>query len=229
MIDIHSHILPYVDDGSVSMEHSIEMLKKSIEQGVTDLILTPHYKKIFPTTPEQVLEEFNKLNEEKNRLNLPINLYIGHEIFMHKESTGLILDNKLLTLNNTKFVLVEFKVREVSDIVERIYELTKAGFKPIVAHAERYNYLTIEDALEIKSLGGYIQVNANSIRWANRKTWKRRVKKLFRARVVDFVASDGHENRDNVLKKAKRWVKFHYGKKYAEEVFLLNAKEIIKG
>ena len=229
MIDIHSHILPFVDDGCVSLEHSIQMLEKAIDQGVTDLILTPHYKRVFPTTPEQIKKEFDVLNAEKNARNLPINLYLGHEIFMHKESTGLLLEDRLLTLNGTKYVLVEFKVREFSDIVERIYELVKAGYKPIVAHAERYNYFTIQDAQEVKELGGYIQVNAGSIKGKQRKSWKKRVRKLFKYSLVDFVASDAHEHRDNVMKKAKRWVRLRYGKNVAEKVFIENAKEIIKG
>lgn len=229
MIDIHSHALPFVDDGSKSIECSVEMLRKAIKQGVTDIILTPHHKKAFQTTPEQLKNEFEIFNEAKNKEKLPINLYLGHEIFMHKESTGLLLENKLLTLNGTKYVLVEFKVSEFSDIVERVYELTKEGFKPIVAHAERYRYFTLADAQEVKDLGGYIQVNANSIKGRHKRTWKRRVKKLFRLGLVDFVASDLHEHRDNVLKKTKRWVKFHYGSKVANAVFELNAKEIIKG
>ncbi len=229
MIDIHSHVLPFVDDGSSSMEDSISLVKEAVKNGVKHLILTPHYREPYFHETGELKESFEKFKNEVLKNGLDINLYLGEEIFLSKDYKVLLKDGKLLTLNNTKFVLVEFGVCTDFEMTEMIYSIVKSGFKPIVAHVERYANIDETLANEIKHLGGFIQVNSGAIVDALNLKTKRRVKKLFESGVVDFVASDVHCVRKYSMKSAYDVVVKKYGKETADKVFYINAKEIIYG
>ena len=86
MIDIHTHIIPYVDDGSTNISTSVIMIKKAIEQGVTDIICTPHYMRgVYGRDKNVIVANFLKLKETVKELNLPINIYLGQEIKYNKD------------------------------------------------------------------------------------------------------------------------------------------------
>lgn len=229
MIDIHTHILPFIDDGSPSDSISINMLEECAKQGITDIILTPHYRNAFKLTPSETEKAFQKFNKKVLEQNLPINLYLGQEIFVEKDYKKVFKENKILTLNNTKFVLIEFDYFTDQDIVEVVYELKRKGFISIVAHIERYVSADLEVALEVKNLGGYIQVNAESIVGETKRFYKKFIKKLFKNGLVDFVSSDIHYDRMNYMSQARRYVEKKFGKQTAEDVFINNAKMIIEG
>ena len=110
-----------------------------------------------------------------------------------------------------------------------VYELKRKGFISIVAHIERYVSADLEVALEVKNLGGYIQVNAESIVGETKRFYKKFIKKLFKNGLVDFVSSDIHYDRMNYMSQARRYVEKKFGKQTAEDVFINNAKMIIEG
>lgn len=229
MIDIHTHILPFVDDGSIDKNISLDMIKECVRQGITDVILTPHYRHIFKLPPNVLQSEFEKFKKLVCSENLPINLYLGQEIYIDDSYKQVFACKKVLTMNKSKFVLVEFNVEKDVDIADVIYELKILGYTPIVAHYERYLLADVATALEIKSLGGLIQINADSIVGKNKRYYAGLIKKLFKNNLVDFVASDVHHNRENHLLLAKQFVQKKFGIDVAEKVFALNAKMIIKG
>ena len=216
MIDIHSHILPYVDDGSKGKESSIKMLKDLCDIGVTDVFLTPHYRGKYNLEKDQILEIFNQFKEDAK--GVPINLYIGREINIDNYSIEKSIKGDLLPLNGTKYVLIEFHYHNYFDIVEAVYMLVNKGYIPIVAHPERYEYLEFEDIEEIKSIGGLIQINASSL-----------IRKLIKEDLVDFVASDHHDFRALYLADARKVVEKKFGKDVAEDLFYNNPMKIIKG
>ena len=115
------------------------------------------------------------------------------------------------------------------DIVNVAYELALQGYKPIVAHLERYGYVDQRTAYEIRQVGGYIQINADSIVKPKSFRKKRFIKWLFKENLVDFVASDAHYNRKYLMKKAYKKVNRRFGKDTAQAVFCTNAKEILQG
>ncbi len=230
MIDIHTHILPFVDDGSSSIENSLKMLKDLSANGVTDVILTPHYRGKFVTEKDVLAEKFDEL--KKIAKDIPMNMYLGQEIFCNRESMNMLSEGKLLTLNGTKYVLLEFHYYNSSDIVEFVYVAKTRGFIPIVAHVERYEFLdfkNLEELYEIKELGGLIQVNASSFIKKSDRTYYKRVKKLLRLGIVDFIASDCHDFRPIRIGEVRKFVERRYGKKIAEKVFDANALPIING
>ncbi|MBE7086866.1 MAG: hypothetical protein E7369_01020 [Clostridiales bacterium] len=229
MIDIHTHILPCVDDGSVSAKASLAMLKEEVAQGVDSIVLTPHYRASYTKSKEELLSAFEDFKQAVKAEGIPVELYLGQEIFVSADTKNLLKENKLLTLNNSRFVLVEFDFLHRCEIAEVVHELKCEGFKPIVAHPERYDYVTLEDAYEIKTIGGFLQVNAESIVGENKRVYKKLVKGMFKEGFVDFVASDIHTGRKNFMESAFKHVKRKFGNDAAEVVFNLDAKQILRG
>ncbi len=229
MIDIHTHILPFVDDGSLDNNISIDMLKECVNQGITDVFLTPHYRKTYKLPPKVLNDEFEKFKKVVSDENISINLYLGQEIFVDEHYKSAFVNKKVLSMNDSKYVLLEFDYDKYVDMAEIVYELKVLGYIPIIAHYERYLNSDLKTAFEIKSLGGLIQVNAESIVGKFKRRYYGLVKKLFKENLIDFVSSDVHSNRKNLLFEANKFVEKKFGEDTANRVFALNAKKIIKG
>jgi protein-tyrosine phosphatase len=220
MKDIHTHIIPFVDDGSPDLETSVNMIKHEIDIGVTEIICTPHHiYHRYEATVEVIKERFNFLKEEVERLNLPIKLYLGQEIcYSHREDIiAMLKKGELLTLNNTNRVLLEFSfTREPEDILDIIYNFNVNGYEVIIAHVERYEWMDYNKVLALRNEGALIQINSNS--YLGLTTWKEKrfVKKLLKHNLVDFVASDTHSFRPSTLDKSYKKIKnpdlFNYSK-----------------
>ena len=230
MIDIHAHVIPFVDDGSSSIECSLQMLISLSDSGVKAVVCTPHYRHNYVSRIEQIEEQFAKLKERVLEEKIPINLYLGRELYISSDYKKLLSNERdSFTLNHSPYVLIEFDYTENGEIVEVAYELLNMGFIPIIAHVERYSYITESDVYEIKSMGGLIQVNADSIVGDNKKHYYKFIKKLFKSNLVDFVSSDLHEQRINHMAEARKFVAKKFGEDVANVVFSENAKKIIKG
>ncbi|MBR1968317.1 MAG: hypothetical protein IKA11_02850 [Clostridia bacterium] len=227
--DIHAHVLPFVDDGSETLEHSLEMLGELYSQGVTDVILTPHFRGDYVKTPEELYNVFKEFKARCYEADIPVNLYLGQEVFIDGNYKKIFHDKKVLTLNGTPYVLIEFAFENAGDITEFVYELKNLGYVPIVAHLERYTFSDIDLAYEIKAIGGLIQVNADSIVGKYKRKYSKFIKELFSENLVDFVSSDLHHKRKLMIKKAKDVIVKKYGEECAEKVFRLNTEKIIKG
>lgn len=230
MIDIHSHIIPEVDDGSPNTETSVKLVKELYAQGVDGIICTPHYRKPYLKTPAEIQKKFLELKSAVEKENIPVNLYLGQEIYCKaNEYKETINSGAVLTMNGGKFILLEFDFHNYIDVADVVYEVKAMGYIPIVAHIERYSYMTDDDVYEIKKTGGLIQVNADSVIGGGGRGIKKTVKKLFKEGFVDFVASDVHSGREIVMSKAYDFVKRKYGEDAAAVTFDENAKRIIKG
>ena len=230
MVDIHTHIIPFIDDGSKSIESSIRMLKEEIDKGVTDIIFTPHFRRgMFESTIKKNKEEFNNLVEIINKEKLNINVYLGQEIYIrNQDSFKKYLDHGyIMPLKNTKYFLLEINYFDDIDISEVSYNVKLLGYKTVIAHFERYNYATSRDASEVKNNDGLIQINASSICGAHGFKVKRRVMKLLKEDLVDFVSSDIHESRKNYFDKAYKILKKKFGEEYANKLCTENAKVLL--
>ena len=211
MIDIHTHIIPYVDDGSPNLEMSIAMIKHELAIGVDEIIATPHHiYSRYESTVEVIKERFNFLCEEVKKQNLPVNLYLGQEIyFTHKEDIiQMLKEGKLLTLNNTNRVLLEFSFhREPENLLEVIYNFRVNGYQVIIAHVERYEWMTYPKVVALANEGALIQINSDAVLGYTSWKEKRFVKKLLKNGLVDFVASDTHSFRPSSLDKSYKKIK----------------------
>ena len=227
MIDIHNHILPSVDDGSQSIEFSIEMIKKEIADGVESLILTPHVQShVSKVSQEDHIKILNQLIDAVKKENLNIDLYLGAEILYRSH---LNPDYSKVSLAGSKYLLIEFSTSIETPIEDIVYDLSKEGYIPIVAHVERYNYLTFDDYSRIKNSGGMLQINGNSIMGLDRKVNKKLVMKILKAGLADFIATDAHnmDIRLPNLKETYHYLEKHLDKEYLNQLFYSNAKQIL--
>ncbi len=228
MIDIHSHILPLIDDGSETMENSIAMLNEAKNIGVTDIILTPHYRAPYLLTKEEIKQSFKSFLDRVKAEGIDINLYLGQEIFVRPDTIQKLNEGKLLTLNDSRFVLIEFDFSVYSSIVDVVRKFVKEGFVPIVAHPERYPYVDKNTLLEIKRQGGLNQINANFLSGRAKKFYYKKVKSYLKDNLVDFIASDIHSERLNALLDARKFVEKKFGLSVANKLFIDNAKNILE-
>lgn len=233
-IDIHSHLIFDVDDGSNSLEQSIKELEKIKRIGLEDVVCTPHFRQAKLEKIKKTKENYLEL--KKHALKMGINLYIGNEIMYSEKMIDLLNKKRLLTLNNTRYVLIEFKRTEnmdINHIVEILDELVENGYKPILAHPELYlNYQNIDYIYKIKDTGTMLQMDATSITCRMNLKVYRFSKKLLKEKLIDIVASDSHatkkRNHDSFIKAYKKISK-KYGFKYADILFKENPLEIIRG
>lgn len=221
MIDIHNHALYGVDDGAKTIEDSIAMINQAMEIGIEELFLTPHYNRKYNKV--DVSKEFNEL----------VNIFKDSSIKLHlgREYRYDSLEPfKKFTMGNSNYILLEFSTIIPEPIEEVCYNVNKNGFIPIIAHIERYHYLTKEDYDEIKEVALF-QVNSETV--IGKSSFRRDrkiVKYLLKKGLVDFVASDAHDtmNRKNTMDKAYEHINKKYGKEIALDLFLNNAKKILK-
>lgn len=229
MIDVHSHILPLVDDGSGSFSASVSIIKEEIKNGVESIILTPHYKAgRFEVTKEEIEKAFESFKSEIKKLDLNIKLYLGREIYVCDDFYEKLQNNNLITINNTKCVLIEFNFYEETDIFKHVEKIVKLGYVPVIAHIERYTYLDWNILYDLKKLGALIQTNSSCVVGSSGKKIKQIIIEAISQGYVDFVASDIHVNRKSNMKKAYKKISKALGKEIAESVFKLNAQKYFK-
>jgi protein-tyrosine phosphatase len=226
MIDIHCHMLPGVDDGAKDETMALAMIEKSANDGVTHIILTPHFRKYDEGTRLKQKGIFENLKISVQQKGIPVQLYLGREVYFKDK---LLEQTKNLAIDGSPYVLVEFSTTMEQNIEEIIFNLKVSKLKPIVAHVERYPYLKKEDYHQIRLTGGLLQVNAGAIKGFEGIGKRRLVKFLLKNQLVDIVATDAHNlsNRKPNLKNAYKTVLKKYGKAYADLIFFENPKKII--
>lgn len=233
--DIHSHILAGIDDGAKDLPTSLEMLRVAEENGITQVILTPHNK---PTrhnvSPESLLEMVEELQQKAFLAGIAVNLHLGTEIYFRSEAAELLNEGRICTMAGSSYVLVEFGPGEDFDYIRNgIYQLMGAGFRPILAHAERYSSVCASEEYveELIELGCYIQINAGSVMGDFGYRTKHFTRRMLKQRLVHFVATDAHdtEKRKPGLSKCAEYISRKYGEDYAVQLMQSNPQRVIDG
>ena len=209
MIDIHSHIINEIDDGSKSIEMTINMLKKAEQSGTTDIIATPHFMRgRFEVEYKDVVKKVEELKEIAKENNIDINIYAGQEVYYSKNILDYYNDKMIGTINNTKYMLIEFPMLDfnIDEVINTIYELQIRGITPIIAHPERYKPFIKKPSM-INSLikeGMLFQLNAGSLTGAFGKDVKKTATKYLENNIYSFIGSDAHRDRgrDTDMKEA---------------------------
>jgi len=197
MTDIHSHILFNVDDGSRTIEESIELLRKMHEIGFKNVILTPHYIEgsEYNCENKEKFKKFKKIKDELTKQKININIYLGNEIFINDSINNLIKQNIICTLNNTKYILIELPFHnQIVNLEDIIYELKIKGLIPIIAHPERYTYFQKNYQIidKFKEEGILFQSNYGSILGYYGKESKKLLKYMLKKKYVDYFGTDIH-------------------------------------
>lgn len=209
-LDIHSHILPGVDDGSKDIAMTMQMLGQVYDEGVRYIVATPHYYPGHKNAPiSRIREKFETIRQEAAKQYPDMTIMLGNEIYYKDETVSLLKKNEILTLNDSRYVLVEFNVGlEYKKIYHAIKKFTMEGYYPILAHVERYACLYKQERLvdELVQAGAYIQVNAETFLGGIFDSYKKYCMKLMNSELIHFLGSDCHniDNRCAVMEQAVR-------------------------
>jgi len=233
MIDIHSHILPEIDDGAADEETSIEMLRISEMDGIKSIIATPHYIRFsIDNTRELIAERCRKLSNAAKRYGINVDIYPGSEVFIGLEIPQLIKEGQIATLNNSEYVLMELPMGSMPDFTDDvIYRLKLDGYTPVIAHPERYAVIGKDPnrLYRIIRNGALVQMNAGSLNGVYGKHVQKTAWSLLNHGMVHFISSDAHgcRRRAPKLSNCMQLVEKEMGKDVAEMLFCLNAEAVI--
>jgi len=230
MIDLHTHLLPRIDDGSPSLEVTLELLRKAEEVGVTDIMFTSHYAKFrhYMASKRTIKALYDEVRDAAKEEGLHLNLHLGNEIDYDESLFDWLEGEVVRTLGGSKYVLLDFGFKKY-DVDDVIYELVVRGYKPIIAHPERYRYVNgIEEMKKWRKTGALLQVNAPSM-FAKHHA-KKQFKLMLKHELIDLVCSDIHHHKETYdqLKKVKEYMEKKCDKDYVKRVFEDNPRKILE-
>lgn len=236
MLDIHCHILYGVDDGSFSLEETVKMAGIAKQGGTKAIVATPHsnvpdlYRNHWSAELEEKVALINKTLAERG---VGVTVYRGQEIFCAGRFAELLSEGELITLNNSRYPLVEFDFCENSRAAySMLMRLAANGYVPIVAHPERYEFVFEEDdaAMRLKDIGCLLQVNKGSLKGSFGVQAQRVAHRLIGDGIADFVASDAHSPymRTPFLANVRDMLSEEYSHDYAELLLSENPRLVIE-
>lgn len=198
-IDMHSHILPGVDDGAENMDMSMTMVDMAYNQGVRLMIATPHYYPGHMRYPKEHLEEVyaQTISVIKEKYS-DFTLLLGNEIYYRDEVVEKLKNRRIFTLADTRYVLLEFStVAEYDYVRKAVKKILDAGYYPILAHIERYSCLWKNEkgVKELIRMGAYMQINAENFEGGFFSAERRYCTKLIQDGMVHFLGSDCHNTK----------------------------------
>ena len=201
IVDIHSHLLPGIDDGVKTLEEAISIIKKFKFLGYSKLITTPHVlSDYYPNTKEIITEKLKIVKKELVEQNIEIILEASAEYYLDMEFLNIIEDDDLLPFMGN-YILFETPCKSKPIILEQtIQNILTKGYIPVLAHPERYMYLrengeNIESYKKLKRQGVLFQINLKSLHSKSKMT-KSTALKLIASGLVDFIGSDAHRMKD---------------------------------
>lgn len=233
MIDVHSHVIPAVDDGSANVEETFEMIKEAKNAGVTDIILTSHFLlNHYEAETNELVFWKDKLQEVLDKQGINIKLHSGMEIYISNQMEDLIKNKRLLTLANSRYMLIELPMGSTIQYLDHVlYLLESLGIKPIIAHPERYKYVQDNPDIlqEYKDKGALIQCNYASVLGIYGSSAKKTVKKILKSGYVDFLGSDCHKQKQiyTVIPDAVKKIKKITGDSEFKKISTLNPQKIL--
>ena len=198
-IDLHSHLLPGIDDGVKTMDAAIEAIQGLIGLGFNGCVTTPHfYQEVYPNQEEKVLELGKALQEELVNRSIAFQVIAAGEYFIDTFLLEKVKSGKKLNSFGQNYVLVETSFLEKPQIFEEvIFELRSCGYRPVLAHPERYQYLfnQSELAIEWTEQGLLLQITTGSLSGMYGKGPEKLAQRLIDAKTIHFVGSDLHTHK----------------------------------
>lgn len=226
--DIHTHILPRMDDGPKSVKESIEMLRRLKEQGVKNVIFTPHYYSDSESIDSFLQRRSQSYELIKNSIPDDMNIKLGSEVYV----SDILFNRDDLTplcLSNRRYILLEFPFyssfheKSLDDLQAIMYNY---NVKPVLAHIERYKRLldSIGAVERLVRLGCYLQVDISTF---NDSIAMRKISRLFDRHLIGLIATDCHNmtTRTPAYSYGTKYIAAKYGRGYLEKI-MDNAKEI---
>lgn len=237
MIDIHTHILPGVDDGARTVWDSLKLIRQAAQGGTKEIILTPHCAPsydFFNFNDERLEESFQILCEAVYRERIPVILHPGMEVLYESREEFLVHGEDYASLCGSRYLLMEYYF-DVSPIIflEGIRTVQEWGMIPVVAHPERYDCVKADPSLvqEGRRRRAWFQVNKGSLSGLHGRQSQKCASYLLDMDMVDFIASDAHDEkyRGSSLGRVYRYIRDEYGEERARRLFVENARKVITG
>ena len=222
MIDLHTHLLPGVDDGSHTVEQSVEVLERFAAQGVTAVCCTPHLRASeVADAPCDAVDDL--LAELRDAAPPSVALVRGFEVML--DVPAALFDDRCLTLAGTRYILVEFGRLVPADAsVEALARIVSQGLVPVLAHPERYQICSPEMGRRWTEAGAVLQVDATTLLAVSRRS--DRARSLIEVGCAALVASDNHGDGRTVF-AAMEWLERHGGGRQAQLLAVENPKAIL--
>ncbi len=231
MIDVHSHVIPGVDDGSRTMEESVQMLRCLVEQGFTGVIATPHDSRRRPLP--DLDERVQALEAEIRRICPDFSVWPGQETYYHDGLVERLKCGEAHPINHTRYVLVEFEPDVAArQLLLAVRRLAEAGYWPLLAHMERYVCLKDEGCLrDAAGYGGCFQMNYDSLVgfWYSREV--RRCRRLVRDGWIQVLGTDMHRMdwRPPRTQATITWLKTNVEPRVIRELTEENPRRLVNG
>jgi tyrosine-protein phosphatase YwqE len=211
--DIHSHLIPGIDDGSPDMDSSIDMIRKFVDLGYKKIITTPHVMcDYYKNTPEIILKGLDDVKRELINQNINIDITVAAEYNLDDGLEELIEKKQLLTFGDNHVLFELPFMSEPQNFQETVFNLQMAGYKPILAHTERYTYWykNFEKYEELKSKGVLLQMNLLSLTGHYSPQTKKIAEKMVDADLIDAVGTDCHRIEHlNIIEEHLHLKRFH--------------------
>ncbi len=234
MIDIHTHIIPGMDDGAEEMYDTLEMIKLAQLSGTKAIVATPHcnipemYDNYFGN---DYIEQFKKTAKAVKKAGLQVEIYPGMEVFATEDLPELIVDGKIMPINQSKYILVEFPFDADPDFAFYILKRMKqVGATPVVAHAERYAF--VQDDPQVAYLwqkkGYEVQVNKGSFEGKFGTMPRKTAYRMLSHNLISVIASDAHgsRRRTTYMKDVFEELKRERSEEFIKRLFCVNPQRI---
>lgn len=208
IVDIHSHILPGIDDGSKNIEMTLQMLRNTERDGTKEIVATPHYLLEYgESTIKEVKAFVEEINSILTKEEINVKIYSGQEVYFNDHIIRNYMEGNIGTINDSRYMLIEFPMHSFDkNIFDTLYELQVRDIVPIIAHPERYIPFREEPSLINNFIEeGYLfQMNAGSIEGKFGERIKKTANLFLENNIYNFIGSDAHniENRNTGLKNA---------------------------
>lgn len=230
IVDIHTHVLPGVDDGSRSIDETIRLLSIAEADGTTDIIATPHFKMDRKRPSVELLQSrLKEVRAAAKDKGINVKVHLGNEIMFFSDIVSEVSQGRALTMNGTNFVLIEFFPREsYMRIRGAVESLFSAGYIPVIAHVERYECLVdnYDRVRELVEMGARLQINVRSAFLKEGFYMSKAVWYFLKNEWIDYVGTDAHDSKERTTAIAK-FVKKAYKKLdeyYVEGILYRNAE-----
>ncbi|MCP5003118.1 MAG: hypothetical protein GY941_04075 [Planctomycetes bacterium] len=234
MIDIHSHILPSLDDGPNTFEESIEMCKIAVNDGISTIVATPHSTDgVYEAKGDDILKSVEVLNLKLEVAHIDLKILPGAELHVNDRLLEKINNGYALTMNNNnKHILLELPFFFIPPGTEKLmFNLKSMGITSIIAHAERITFFqrNLKSLERLVEAGSMVQVTAQSLTGSFGSRERKCAERFLKRKLVHFIASDAHsaKNRPPVLSRAVEKASRIIGKDEADALVFENPRHII--
>jgi protein-tyrosine phosphatase len=196
LIDLHTHILPGIDDGSKNLEMSLEMARMAVEDGTTILACTPHiYPGLYMNTQEGIKAECAKLQKALDVFHIPLKLVVGADAHLVPELLDGLKSGRVPTLNDSRYFLLEPSHHvPPPNFEESVFQISAAGYHPVLTHPERLVWIEQHYAtfVRLAQRGVWMQLTAGAILGKFGKRARYWSERMLDEGLVHLVASDAH-------------------------------------